>query len=387
MLKTAIIGVGNTGNQVAALAASELGIPVLAINSSEKDLETVRNKIPCHLIKSEEGPSQGAGKNRMLAKEYLKASIMGIISDSSITDVIAEQDIVFVVSSTGGGTGSGTAPLIYSILSQTFPDTLFIMIGVLPVMSEALSAHVNTIEYWKELYSIDGVVYMMYDNEKYADMASYQALSAVNKEIVADIDVLRCQYNYTTPFDSIDEEDMRRMISCPGRIMVVRLQDIKERDVDNIGIEEMLVKRIKTCAHAEMQRDQQVVSTGVISNLSENISGEFDNHIEKVREFVGTPDHDFTHTVVNSERQMPNNVFLIMTGLSPINERINRTNDRISEIEARQTQRAAENNVLETLDTDTMSRRASSRDGSRKAGTNYAANLDIANIFNKFGVK
>jgi hypothetical protein len=65
---------------------------------------------------------------------------------------------------------------------------------------------------------------------------------------------------------------------------------------------------------------------------------------------------------------------------------MNRTNDRISEIEARQTQRAAENNVLETLDTDTMSRRASSRDGSRKS-SNQAANLDISNIFSKFGVK
>ena len=80
MLNVGVIGLGNTGNQIAALAAEELKIPAMAINSSEKDLETIANKIPKILISDTEGTSKGAGKNRALAKSYLKDSILSIIS-------------------------------------------------------------------------------------------------------------------------------------------------------------------------------------------------------------------------------------------------------------------------------------------------------------------
>ena len=84
MLKVGIIGLGNTGNQVAALAMKELNIPVMAINSSEKDLETIPEGVPKTLIKSADGLSQGAGKNRALAKSYLKDSIMTFLSSKEI---------------------------------------------------------------------------------------------------------------------------------------------------------------------------------------------------------------------------------------------------------------------------------------------------------------
>ena len=80
MLNVGVIGLGNTGNQIAALASQMLKIPVLAVNSSQKDLETVTDTIPKRLIVDADGLSQGAGKNRQLAKKYLKDSIMGLLS-------------------------------------------------------------------------------------------------------------------------------------------------------------------------------------------------------------------------------------------------------------------------------------------------------------------
>ena len=50
MLEVGLIGIGNAGNQVASLAKEKLGIDVYAINSSEKDFETVPNGIPKKLI-------------------------------------------------------------------------------------------------------------------------------------------------------------------------------------------------------------------------------------------------------------------------------------------------------------------------------------------------
>ena len=333
MLNVGVIGLGNTGNQIASLAYEQLKIPVMAVNSSEKDLETINNNIPKKLITDADGESKGAGKNRQLAKKYLKDSIMTFLSSEDVQDFIGDLDVLFVVSSTGGGTGSGTSLIMSSIIASMFVDVHVITIGVLPVMNEALSAHVNTLEYLNELYStLDGQTYMLYDNDKYSGMPSYKMMNLVNEEVVKDIDVLRCTYNYTTKYDSIDEEDMRRLISFPGRILVARLEDIKERDLDKDSIEDLLIKKIKSNAHTEIQRDQKVIATGIIANLSEAVFSEFDNHIEKVRDFIGDPDHDFNHLYVNEERKMPNNVFLIIGGLSVINDRIAKISDRIEEI-------------------------------------------------------
>jgi len=213
-------------------------------------------------------------------------------------------------------------------------------------------------------------------------MPSYKMMNLVNEEVVKDINVLRCTYNYTTKYDSIDEEDMRRLISFPGRILIARLEDIKERDLDRDTIEDLLIKKIKSNAHTEIQRDQKVIATGIIANLSEAVFSEFDNHIEKVRDFIGDPDHDFNHLYVNEERKMPNNVFLIIGGLSVVNDRITKISDRIEEIEQKQKIREEEN-TLNDLGVNELSKKVSSKDKSKKT---TADNVDIASIFSKFGI-
>ena len=383
MLNVGVIGLGNTGNQIASIAYEQLKIPVMAVNSSEKDLETINNNIPKKLITDADGESKGAGKNRQLAKKYLKDSIMTFLSSEDVQEFVGNLDVLFIVSSTGGGTGSGTSLIMSSVIASMFVDVHVITVGVLPVMNEALSAHVNTLEYLNELYgTLENQTYMLYDNDKYSSMPSYKMMNLVNEEIVKDIDVLRCTYNYTTKYDSIDEEDMRRLISFPGRILIARLEDIKERDLDRDTIEDLLIKKIKSNAHTEIQRDQKVIATGIIANLSEAVFSEFDNHIEKVRDFIGDPDHDFNHLYVNEDRKMHNNVFLIIGGLSVINDRISKISDRIEEIEEKQKIREEENSLNE-LGVNELSKKVSSKDKSKKTNAN---NVDIANIFSKFGI-
>lgn len=384
MLNVGIIGLGNTGNQIASLAYDKLRIPVIAVNSSEKDLETISNSIPKKLISDANGQSQGAGKNRQLAKKYLKDSIMSFLSSSDIQSFISELDILYIISSTGGGTGSGTSLVMSSIISSMFPDVHVIVVGVLPVMNEALSAHVNTLEYLNELYgTLENQTYMLYDNDKYSSMPSYRMMEFVNNEVVNDIDVMRCTYNYTTKYDSIDEQDALRLTSFSGRILIARLEDIKEKDLDTESIESLLIKKIKNCAHVEMQRDQKVAATGLIVNLSENVSSEFDNHLPNVREFIGDPDHDFNHIYINEDRKLPNNVFLIMSGLSVVNDRITKISDRIDEIEAKQKIREEEN-ALNTVSVSNLSEKIASKDKTKNHKD--VQSLDLKNIFDKFGV-
>ena len=381
MLKVGIVGIGNTGNQVASLAQDRLKIPVLAINSSEKDLETVPSSVPKKLISSADGLSQGAGKNRALAKSYLKDSIMSFLSSDDVQTFINDLDVLFIVSSTGGGTGSGTAPLMANIIQSTFVDVKVILIGVLPVNNEALSAHVNTLEYLNELYSqLTNQTYMLYDNDRLAYLPSYQMMEKVNEEIVSDIDVIRCTYNMTTRFDSIDEQDMMRLISFPGRIVVARLQKIAEKDLDNVSIEDKLIDVIKKNCHVEAQRDKKVTASGIITNLSSAISETFDNHVPKVREFIGDPIHDFNHIYINEDRKLPNNVFLILSGLTPVNDKIHKISDRVDEIQEKQ-KAHEEENALNEIELSKLSGTVASKDS--KSSDNVSA-VDLKSIFDKF---
>jgi len=337
MLKVGFIGVGNTGNQIAALCQENLEIPVIAINSSEKDLDTIPEGIKRFLITDEKGDSQGAGKNRTLAKSYLKDSIMNLMQDKDMNDFCSGLEVVFICGSTGGGTGSGVTPLLLTALSQVYVDTLFILIGIGPVESEALTAQVNTLEYLKELYNnMPNVHYMLYDNDNFSNMASYKMMEHVNHEVVEDIKVLMGYYNRPTKFDSIDTEDGLRLISAPRRIVVARVEDVKEKDLDQASLEERMIKAIKTNAHMELQRDQKVMATGLIINLSEQFLDEFNTHIPRVHELIGEPVNEYLHIVINDDRKQPNSIYLIMTGLSPVNDKILKVTERIEEIEERQ---------------------------------------------------
>lgn len=339
MLKVSIIGIGNAGSQVAEKAAQMSICPAMAINSSEKDLSQVSDKVLKFMISDKEGFSQGAGKNRSLAKKYLKDSIIKLLSTESVKNFISSNDVVFIVSSSAGGTGSGTAPLMCSILSSTFVDTKFIMVGITPVYNETLSSQVNTLDYLNELYTVlNNQTYMLYDNDKYSSLPSYQMMDAVNTEIIRDIEVIRCTHNIPTPYESIDEEDMSRLISFPGMLNVVRVEGIREKELDNASIEDMIISKLKKNGHVDFQRDKIVAATGIIVNLDEGcVSESFDTHIPKVFDFIGTPDHDFSHFYVYpSSEHGSNNAYLIMSGLNPVNDKMNSIINRIEEIKSKQ---------------------------------------------------
>lgn len=381
MLKVGILGIGNTGNQIAALGKEKLHIPVIAINSSEKDLETISSDIPRKLIRDKGGLSKGAGKDRSLAKSYLKDSIMGLMNDEDIVSMVDDLDTLYIVSSTGGGTGSGTSPLMADIMAKRFPDVKIILVGILPVKSETLDAHVNTLEYLNELYNVlHDQTYMLYDNDKYSGMPSYQILQKVNEDVVEDINILRCNYNYTTRFNSIDDQDMKKLIDFSGGIDIAWIEDLKEKDCDTATIEEMLIDRLKRNSHVEVQRDKKIKASGLITNLSKTLSAELDDDIPKVVEFTGDPIRAFKHIYINEDRKQPNNVFLIMTGLSKIDDKINKISDRVEEIEERQ-KVMEEDDALSSIDLSALSEKISD-----KKKDNGEDQIDLKDIFSNFGL-
>ena len=382
MLNVGVIGIGNCGNQIATLAKKECDCDVYAINTSENDLATLPEGIPRLLV----GDAQGTGKNRDAAKAFLKKSIMNIISDQGFSDFCASKEVLLVVSSMGGGSGSGMAPIMSDIIRSSFQNVdgsqkIVILVGVLPRISEGYTTQVNSLDYWHELNDvIDKPTYMLYDNNNYKQETSFKILQTVNQEVIEDIKVIQCKYNKSTPYDSIDEKDMKALLDTPGRIVIASLLGIKEKDLDECTIEDLLIDTLKKNAHAELQRDGVVQRTGLITNLNEKMNSGFDTHIEKVRKFVGEPTEEFLHIAVNEDKALPNSCNLILTGLSPIVDRIDKIRDRIDEINAAQEAANGEKNESD-ISADEIAEMNAKR-GYRK--NNSGANVDIKGIFDKF---
>ena len=373
MLSVGIIGIGNAGSQVAELATKNQ-IDAVVINSSENDLSTISNNI----IKFPLGDLRGAGKNRTEAKKFLKDAIKKILNEENFIEFMDDKDVIFVISSTGGGTGSGISPILTQILKKSFPESYIIMIGILPTIDEAYSTQINTIDYLQELYKkVDDPTYMLYDNDKFKGMPSHIMMTEVNRRIVDDIIILRGTYNYTTKYSSIDEKDMSMILSTTGRIVVASYLNIKEKNIDSVSIDKQIEYLLKDGAHAELQLDRVIKRSGVIANISESMAKSFDDHLTELQEFIGAPVEEFSHVSINEEKNMPNNIFFIGAGLSPINDRIEKINERISEIESLQDNKDESDDVF-TVDVDA----ANDKRDYKKA--KISDTINVSSIFDDF---
>lgn len=385
MLNFGIIGIGNAGNQVAALAAERLNIDALCINSSQKDLDTLNDRVFKVLI----GDSMGAGKNRSEAKSFVKNNISKLLSSEESTKFFksdsGNKDFVFIVSSTGGGTGSGASPVLCEVMKQVHSSINFILIGILPSISEALSAQVNTLEYFKELYDVDGgTPYMLYDNDRMSDKPVNVMMESINNAIVEDLAVMRGDYQYPTKYSSIDEKDATNILTTSGRIIVASARNIKEKDLDNITIDKMIVDDMKRNAHSEFNRDKIVHRLGIISILDEAVNEHFDGQIQGVQEFLGAPVETYSHFVVKGDDldAVENAVFVVASGLSKNNDRIERIVKRINDINELQEKSKEARDQLSDIDIDSLNAKKQVHKASEAAENRK---VDASAIFAKYG--
>lgn len=338
MLKTAIIGVGNAGGNVAKLVHEEASFPAIALNTSNQDLSAIGDSIPVLLF----GDGKGIGKNRDGSKEELKKSVQALVSDEKMLNVLNGAELIFVVSSCGGGTGSGTALILATIVGISYPNATVIPIGIAPQLSEGFGSQLNFVDYYSDLKKkADTLSYMIYDNNQYANLPHKQMIDTVNHQICRHIQVLSGVFNNQTDLDSIDDRDMITIVSAPGRLIVADATDIKERDVDSSdAIEKMLIEDLKNSAIAEPQRDGRVTSSGIIADISEKLP--FNPMIPTVQEYIGVPVDSFQHISINTDKAIGNNVYLILSGLSLIRDRKDRATEIIKERNKKQMEIEAE---------------------------------------------
>lgn len=333
--KIGILGIGNAGSQIAYLAEKKYGtlIDSIYINTSESDLSMVGGDNKFKIGSPDE--VEGSGKNRLKMKKYLMAYSAAMFKDPKFQNTINEKKYVFVVGSTAGGTGSGAAPLMLELLKSCFPDVHFILVSVLPQIQASLMEQGNTLEYLNELYQDlgDSTTYMVYDNDTVSDKSPTEGLEIVNECIVEDIRILSGIDNFPTPYDSIDEADLESILRTPGRLLVTRIKKgITEKVLEDSSIDSIIIKGIKQSANCETDRNKRVIRWGIITYFTEAVNKLYSSNLEKLQEFIGTPIERFNHHAINDKGELLNFLYLVASGLSPINDRVKKITDRISEL-------------------------------------------------------
>lgn len=335
---TILFGIGNAGNQVASLAAKKYPdlFDAICINSSQADLSMIQKSESVLTFKiGNDDEVEGSAKNRTRMKEYLKADIMNILNNKDLQDMVSSKKYCFVVSSAGGGTGSASAPIMVDILRTFFPDTNFILVGILPAIGSSICEQGNAEEYLREVYSTLGesATYMMYDNEVVSNLPSIKGLEVVNENIVEDLRVLTGIDNYPAQYDSMDEADMESVITTPGRLLVVRLtKGLTEKNLEDTKLDDMIITAIKKSCHAETDRNKVITRMGVITYFTPNVNNLYTTNFESVYEFLGTPIERFNHNAVNDKSESMNFMYVLASGLSPTNDRATKIRDKIEEL-------------------------------------------------------
>ena len=331
LLRTGALGVGNMGNMVAALANNSQ-MPVLGMNTSERDIDAVKSstQIECLYI----GTGDGAGKDRTKSKDALKASIKNFMGDDKFKSFMDACDVVFIVSSTGGGTGSGTCPMLADILKNFYKDKHFIVVGALPTIGESIGAQRNTVEYITEVVRL-GLPYMLFDNGNSGTKATNDTFDKINEDVVEAMRVIRGDYNQLSKYGMIDRGDMEKLIELPGMIHINVLKGIYQEKIPSDGsIEDLIIDSMKQNTMVTLDRDKIVKRRGYIVNISEDIRSYFDTNLPKLTELYGEALEVFDHYRVNEdEDERANYVVTIQSGLSLPENRLKMIQHRIQESE------------------------------------------------------
>lgn len=350
-LKIGVVGLGNCGGQIAALAKEE-GFSAVAINVSGDDVKTLEDKVSSIII----GNQMGSGKNREMGKKYGKESIMKILQKDSFRKVIDDSQLVFVCYSMGGGTGAALGPMMTAMLKAKFSDEdpasrkRFINIAVLPDIGESLQAQENALATFRELVSYESC-YGIYDNNKYSGKGSLaDMMKTVNREIVEDFKVIRGDYNLTSEYTQIDAMDMLNTMSFNGMFRICTIVGFNTKDLDNKTIEQLLIDNMNNhSAGCEIERDKTVGCIAVIANVREDVAAHVVMNMPDIHALVGEANADYSHYYAikddETDNFLKNRVHVILTGLSVPDDRLAKIRQRIDEARAN-TKKVKQSTVL-----------------------------------------
>lgn len=302
MLKVKLIGCGAAGNKASILAIESNIIDrkdVLLVNSTMKDIPKEYHEDA--FIYSN---ADGVGKERKLGKQIAFDALKN--NEVDLSKFLNDTDIVVLVSSLDGGTGTSTISVFSKFISDQLNIPVYI-IGFNGFENDVRSLS-NTIEYLKELnnnYTISII-----NNKKCLNNKSmnFQAAERKANEIfVKYLDIIKAN-KITDAETNIDGAEMFKILSTPGYTI------IEEVDISNIKNVEDFNDEIKSVYDNSVSIDTSPSAKriGVFLLCNDKIKNSVDTSFNKIKELYGSPFELYTHI----QDDESNKLLLISCGMN-----------------------------------------------------------------------
>ena len=230
---------GNIGNKF-----EEIGYDVLYLNTSEEDLSTLNTKFKYHI-----NGGEGCNKDRNKAKDL-------VIEDfENISREIGEKlnkEFIYVVFSSGGGTGSGASPMLIDLLIQHM-DKQVGAITIIPGTHEPLKTHINAYECFRELEEIDGMCStIVLDNN------ACENKLCINKDFAELFEKMLDMPNHKDIRGNIDRAEVMELIKSKGMLTITKV-DKEETTVAKV------IEGLKNNIYAPIETDKVIKYLGIIT--------------------------------------------------------------------------------------------------------------------------
>lgn len=284
-----VLGLGAAGNKAVTRAIQLQVIKpayCVLINSTEKDIP-VDFKDNSIIIGNN---LKGCGKERNISKNAIITFLKG---NDVFSNIPKDVDRIVVVTSTEGGTGSGSAP----ILAKYIRDVVGINTSIFAFTGFENDARgmKNTISFMKELD--DETTIQIVSNKKFLEEADNnfpKAQQLANDEFCKRLAIMSGQV-LTESDQNIDDTDLHKLIDAPG------LLDITYTDIKNpLKNKEAFDKLCSTMADESKSVDFEPTASriGFIYNGTSRDSIDFSYRVFKSK--YGEPFEVYTHLQENT---------------------------------------------------------------------------------------
>ena len=212
--KIGFIAIGQAGGNIGRLF-EERGFSVLYLNTSKEDLQTLKNvKHTYHIAGGD-----GCHKDRLTAKRLVAEDF------ENISREIQEKlnvPILYVIFSSGGGTGSGCGPMLIDLLAEEIAERtdggLVGAITVIPDEKESVKAQINCYECFTELMAIDGIASTLA-----VDNAKGDKLSLNRQFVSAFMDFIAIPDQCRDERGNIDKAEIEEALRAKGMLVITKV--------------------------------------------------------------------------------------------------------------------------------------------------------------------
>lgn len=327
-MRTRLIGLGAAGNK-AAIEAVERGIipcnNVMLLNSTLKDIPAdyiTRNGAVCYQFTGAYG---GCGKERSRSYELCSTTLEN--DDIKLgqflgVDTDEEAELVVLVSSTEGGTGSGASPLVADYINQVYglPVHIFGLAG----FEDDVRGMRNTVDFFKDMKDTFAVECI--SNQRFLDDAKGNRLKAealANTEFATKLSVLM-GIAIRDAVHNIDPTDLLKLSTQTGYMMIesyIFKDKIKTQAQFQQAVTEMI-------AHSKaLDPAGSEKKLGVIINIREEATDYID--YSEIEDKFGVPYERYEH--IQHEEEMPEFISFIAGGLDMPIESVEETYNKYKE--------------------------------------------------------